>query len=61
MAGEERHKSLLALVLSVCIVGSAFSSLPMTLSEGLSCETSTLAEAQRVVFELLSLHSLVNQ
>ena len=57
MAGEERHKSLLALVLFVCIIGSAFSSLLMTLSEGFSQEISTLAEAQSVEFELLSLHS----
>ena len=57
MAGEERHKTLLALVLFVCIIGSAFSSLPMTLSEGFSQEISTLAEAHGVEFELLGLHS----
>ena len=33
----------------------------MTLSEGFSHETLTLAEAKRVEFALLSLHSLVNQ
>ena len=56
MAGEERHKSLLVLVLYVCIIGSAFSALPVTPLLGLSIEflglvdtTSTL-DARKTPF-----------
>ena len=53
MAGEERHKSLLVLVLYVCIIGSAFSALPVTPLLGLSIEFLGLVEAYGVEFEPL--------
>ena len=57
MAGEERHKPLLSLVLYVCIIGSAVLALPMTPLLGISYEFLTLVEACGVEFELLRLHS----
>ena len=57
-AAEARvHKSLLSLVLYVCIIGSAVSALPMTPLLGISHEFLTLVEAYGVEFELLRLHS----
>ena len=49
MAREERHKSLLLLVLDVYITGSALSALPVTPSEGTLQKDSRLVEAYRVV------------
>ena len=49
MATEERHKSLLLLVLDVYITGSALSALPVTPSEGTLQKGSRLVEAYRVV------------
>ena len=45
MAGEERHKSLLAIVLNVCTIGRAVSALPMTPSTSVSQEILLMAEA----------------
>ena len=51
MAGEERQKSLLSVVLYVCVIGSAVSALPMTPLLGISYEflivTYSLAKAPR--------------
>ena len=52
MASEERHKSLLFLVLYVCSIGGALAP-PMTPSEGVPRESSRLAEAHGVGFVLL--------
>ena len=57
MAVEERHKSLLPLVLYVCVIGSAILALPMTPLLGISREFLTLVEAYGAEFELLRLHS----
>eukprot|EP01046_Picozoa_sp_COSAG06_P041065 COSAG06_NODE_5049_length_3760_cov_3.135755_1_plen_252_part_00 len=51
-AVEERHKSLLVLVLYVCSIGSALAP-PMAPSEGVPRESSRLAEAHGVEFALL--------
>ena len=57
MAVEERHKSLLSVVLYVCIIGSAPSALPVTPHLGISNEPLTLVEAYGAEFELPGLHS----
>ena len=57
MAGEERHKPLLSLVLYVCVIGSEILALSMTPLLGISREFLTLVEAYGAEFELLRLHS----
>ena len=56
-AVEERHKSLLSVVLYVCIIGSASSALPVTPLLGIPNESLALVEAHRAEFELPGLHS----